>query len=59
LTDGELEQVVKKSPIVKEGSSMTLNRSDSGYTFVNFNFKGVYLSYQLKAIFYILPKKDE
>ena len=39
LSDEELEQVVRTSPMVKEGSSMTLNSSDSGYTFCNFNFE--------------------
>jgi hypothetical protein len=38
LNNGELEQVVRTSPIAKEGSSMTLNKSDSGYIFCYFNF---------------------
>ena len=39
LTDQEIESLVRKSAMVKVGSATTLNRSDSGYTFCNFNFK--------------------
>ena len=39
LTDQEIEKLVRTSPMVKEGSVMTLTRSDSGYTFCNFNFE--------------------
>lgn len=39
LTDQEIEKVVRTLPIAKEGSAMTLNRSDSGFTFCNFNFE--------------------
>ncbi|WP_025209089.1 hypothetical protein [Hippea sp. KM1] len=38
LEDEEIEKLVKSSPIVKEGSKITLKHSDSGYVFVNFNF---------------------
>lgn len=38
LTDQEIETLVRKSPIVKEGSAMTLNRS-TDFSFVNFNFE--------------------
>jgi len=39
LKDNEIESIVKKSPLLKKGSSMTLTRSESGFTFVNFNFE--------------------
>ena len=39
LTDQEIERLVRTSPMVKEDSAMTLNRSDSGFTYCNFNFK--------------------
>ncbi len=39
LKDNEIEAAVKTSPLLKEDSSITLNRSESGFTFVNFNFK--------------------
>lgn len=39
LTDEEIEQETRKSPLVKEGSQITLKRLDSGFTFVNFNFE--------------------
>ena len=39
LTDQEIESLVRKSAMVKVDSAMTLNRSDSGYTFCNFNFE--------------------
>ena len=39
LTDQELEQVVRKSGLIREGSGITLNRSDSGFVFCNFNFE--------------------
>lgn len=38
LTDKEIEAKVKTSSLLNEGSSVTLKRSDSGFTFVNFNF---------------------
>jgi len=37
LSDEELETEVRSSPLVKAGS-LTISRSKSGYTFVNFNF---------------------
>ena len=39
LTDQEIETLLRKSPAVKKGAAMTLNRSDSEYTFCNFNFE--------------------
>ncbi len=39
LKDCEIEIEVRTSPIVKEGSSLTIKRSQSGFTFVNFNFE--------------------
>jgi len=39
LTDEELEQEVRKSPLVKKESAVTIKRLDAGYTFVNFNFE--------------------
>jgi hypothetical protein len=39
LTDEELEQEVRKSPLVKKESAVTIKRLDSGFTFVNFNFE--------------------
>jgi len=39
LTDKEIEKKVKMLPFVNEGPGITLKRTDSGFTFVNFNFK--------------------
>ena len=39
LTDDQLEEDVKTSPLVKTDSSVTISRSASGFTFVNFNFE--------------------
>ena len=39
LTDEELEQEVRQSPLVKKESAVTIKRLDSGFTFVNFNFE--------------------
>ena len=38
LTDQEIENLVRITPMVKQGSAMTLNRS-TDFTFVNFNFE--------------------
>ena len=38
LEDSEIEDEVKTSPLVDKGSSITLKRSKSGFTFVSFNF---------------------
>lgn len=38
LTDEEVEQEARKSPLIKEGSQITLKRSKE-FTFVNFNFE--------------------
>jgi hypothetical protein len=39
LTDDQLEREVRKSPLVKKGSAVTIKRLDAGFTFVNFNFE--------------------
>ena len=39
LKDDELEREVRKLPVLKEDSSITLTRTTSGFTFVNFNFE--------------------
>jgi hypothetical protein len=39
MTDNELEQEVRKSPLVKKESEITIKRLDAGFTFVNFNFE--------------------
>jgi len=39
LSDEELERVLQNSGLVKEKSGVTVKRSDSGFTFVNFNFR--------------------
>ena len=39
LSDEEVELIVKSSALPKLGSSFTLKRLESGFTFVNFNFK--------------------
>ena len=39
LKDQEIEKQVRASPICKKGSSITIKRTDSGYTFINFNFE--------------------
>ena len=39
MTDEELEQEVRQSPLVKKNSAVTIKRSAAEYTFVNFNFE--------------------
>jgi len=39
LTDEELEHELRKSPLVKKDSALTIKRLDAGFTFVNFNFE--------------------
>jgi len=39
MEDCEIEQLVRSTPICKDGTSITLKRSQSGFTFVNFNFE--------------------
>lgn len=39
LSDSELEHLVRLSPIVKSDSAITLTRTTSEFTFVNFNFE--------------------
>ena len=38
LSDKEIKEDVKSSPLVNSDSQITLKRSESGYTFINFNF---------------------
>jgi hypothetical protein len=38
MSDQVLERIVRDTVGVDEGSQITLKRSDSGFTFVNFNF---------------------
>lgn len=39
LEEDEILNEVRTSPLVNEGSGTTIKRSDSGFTFVNFNFE--------------------
>ena len=39
MTDEEIEQEVRKSPLVKKESEMKIKRSYKGFTFINFNFE--------------------
>ena len=39
LSDEEIEMKVRTSPLLKTGSSITMKRLESGFTFVNFNFE--------------------
>ena len=39
LTDEELEQEIRESPLVQKKSAVTIKRLDEGFTFVNFNFE--------------------
>ena len=39
MTDEEIEQEVRKSPLVKKGSQILIKRLDAGFTFANFNFE--------------------
>lgn len=41
LSDDEILQQVRSAPICRPDSDVTLKRSPSGYTFVNFNFTAV------------------
>lgn len=38
LSDSEIMETVKTSPLLKENTEVTLSRSDSAFVFVNFNF---------------------
>ena len=38
MTDAELEKEARTSPMINRDSSITIKRSDSGFTFANFNF---------------------
>ena len=38
MTDEEIEREARKSILVREDSEILIKRSDSGFTFVNFNF---------------------
>ncbi len=39
LSDAEIESLVRQSPFFHEESKMTIERSESGYIFTNFNFE--------------------
>ena len=39
FSDKVLERIVRDTEGVDEGSQITLKRSESGFTFVNFNFR--------------------
>jgi len=39
LTDKEIEMVVHESGLIHEESGININRSDSGFVFVSFNFE--------------------
>jgi len=39
LEDGEIMDELRDSPLLQAGSKITLKRSESGFTFVNFNFE--------------------
>jgi len=39
LGEEEVKNEVRESPLLKKDSEMTLKRTDTGYTFVNFNFE--------------------
>lgn len=36
--DKDIEEMVRTSPLLKKGSKITLQSSESGFIFVNFNF---------------------
>jgi hypothetical protein len=39
LSDDEVLEEVKSSPLLKLDTQITIKRTDDGYTFVNFNFE--------------------
>lgn len=39
LGDGDIQREVRSSPLVNSDSKLTIKHSDTGYTFVNFNFQ--------------------
>ena len=39
LSDKEIEMVMYESGLIQEESGITINRSDSGFVFVSFNFE--------------------
>lgn len=39
LSDDQIEMEMRASPLLKKNSSVTIKRSVSGFTFVNFNFE--------------------
>ena len=39
LGDRELEELVRGSSLVEDGSDVTIKRNQHGFTFVNFNFE--------------------
>ncbi|EIC19638.1 hypothetical protein [Thiorhodovibrio frisius] len=38
LSEKQIKDMVRASPLVEEGSQLTYKRGDSGFTFVSFNF---------------------
>lgn len=38
-SDEEMEREARTSPLIEEKSEVTIKRSESGFTFVNFNFE--------------------
>ncbi len=41
LTDKQLEEIIRPLPLLQKDTKITIKRSDSGFTFVNFNFKNI------------------
>ena len=41
LNAHEIEQEVRSSPMVKKDSKITMSKTDSGFTLVNFNFESI------------------
>jgi hypothetical protein len=39
LSDKQLEALVRQSELVEPNSQITMKRGESGYTFINFNFR--------------------
>lgn len=41
INDAEIISIVKESPLLSEGSKITISNTGCGFTFVNFNFKSL------------------
>lgn len=37
-TDTEIQNIVRESPLVRDNSIITISKTNSGFTFANFNF---------------------